>query len=284
MRWSHFIFLQLLLLALVAGVFHIHGGRVILLKKPPPSLARWYKPANKRQVWLHNMFKLRREMQALRFYAGRDDGTHLRKWSERFSEHYRKIAEMVPEWNGKLDMRAVSDLQQAVQGNQPEGVKRALDQIAKSCDACHADYRAVTAAIYRAADFSTLRVGGTVGFEAHMEQLSSQVNLIKIAAEDGAVDLALSALVDLERGMAALGQTCVRCHEKDPRPYPDDAARRTLERLKTALRTGTARDQGRELGSLAVQACARCHGTHRLAYDAARLFVERRRWLDLIRH
>ncbi|MCK5336958.1 MAG: hypothetical protein KAQ67_12390, partial [Gammaproteobacteria bacterium] len=37
----------------------------VKLDTPPASLEKWYKPANKRQVWLHTMFRLRREMQAI---------------------------------------------------------------------------------------------------------------------------------------------------------------------------------------------------------------------------
>jgi hypothetical protein len=41
---------------------------------------------------------------------------------------------------------------------------------------------------------------------------------------------------------------------------------KTLATLKTALISGTAKEQGRKLGTLAVLACARCHGTHKITY------------------
>ena len=39
-----------------------------------------------------------------------------------------------------------------------------------------------------------------------------------------------------------------------------------------------------KLGTLAVLACARCHGTHRIAYDIRQLFVDRQSWVELIKH
>ena len=52
MRWPHFILLQCLLVMIVAGIVYFHKDRVILIKSPPASLAQWYKPENKQQVWL----------------------------------------------------------------------------------------------------------------------------------------------------------------------------------------------------------------------------------------
>ena len=81
MRWLYFILLQCLLIGIIGAVVYIHKDRVALIKTPPASLAQWYKPENKRQVWLHNMFKLRREMQAVRLYADNKEDNHLQKWT-----------------------------------------------------------------------------------------------------------------------------------------------------------------------------------------------------------
>ncbi|MEA2079516.1 MAG: hypothetical protein U9P00_06590, partial [Pseudomonadota bacterium] len=113
MRWPHFILLQCLLVVIVGGIVYLHKDRVTLIKNPPASLAQWYKPENERQVWLHNMFKLRREMQAIRLYSDNKDAKHLEKWVTLLSEHYTIIGEMVPEWKKKLDMEAITSLQES---------------------------------------------------------------------------------------------------------------------------------------------------------------------------
>jgi len=117
MRWPHFILLQCLLIVVVGGIVYIHKDRVIIIKKPPASLAQWYKPENKRQKWLHNMFKLRREIQAVRFYSENSDEKNLEKWVTLLSEHYLEIGEMVPEWKKKLDIEAMTNIQIIAKSN-----------------------------------------------------------------------------------------------------------------------------------------------------------------------
>ena len=255
-----------------------------MLKKPPASLSQWYQPENKRQVWLHNMFKLRREMQAIRHYADQGDAQHLQKWLMPFSEHYQKIGEMVPEWKKKLDMESLSSLQQSARENRFKGVSNALAEIDKSCQSCHADYRAITASMYRAPNFSSVKIDGNTDFEAHMERLGKQVNQIKIAAEDERRDEALASLATLKQGMHSLGKTCISCHKKDDRAYPGEAVLQSVASLEQSLNGGTIKDQGRDLGTLAVLACARCHGTHRIAYDLRRAFTDSPDWRKLLKH
>ena len=284
MRWPYFILLQCLLVVIVGGIAYFHKDRVILIKSPPASLAQWYKPENKRQVWLHNMFKLRREMQAVRFYSDNNDAKHLEKWVTLLSEHYLKIGEMVPEWKKKLDMEAITNLQKSARSNRYQDVSHALDDLSEGCNSCHDEYRIITATMYRAPDFSLIEISPSTSFKVHMNELTKQVNQVKIASEDGMKDIALSSLSGLKKGINVLGETCSNCHKKDTKVYPGDTINKTMTSLEESLRTGTLKDQGRELGTLAVLACARCHGTHRLAYDARKIFVGRKNWFELIKH
>ena len=285
MRWVYFILVQCLLIGMVGSIVFIHKDRVALIKTPPASLAQWYKPENKRQVWLHNMFKLRREMQAVRFYASNKEDGFLQKWAGQLSTHYLEIGEMVPEWKKKLDISLITELREQVKNSSYQDITHTLDNLNKSCDSCHVDYRAITATMYRAANFSSIDIPDeSTSFKEHMKELTRQVNQIKIASEDGMREVALSSLSDLKKGMNTLGDTCSICHKKDEKEYPGDTINNTVTRLEESLVTGTLKDQGRELGTLAVSACARCHGTHRLAYDSRILFVEKRGWRELIKH
>ena len=65
----------LLLIQIAAGICiaPAHAGTPASLDEPPASLEKWYKPANERQVWLHTMFRLRREMQAISEYAEKNE-------------------------------------------------------------------------------------------------------------------------------------------------------------------------------------------------------------------
>jgi len=284
MRWPHCLVILGLLLAVVSGLVYLHHDRVVLVKKPPASLAQWYKPHNKRQVWLHNMFKLRREVQAVRFYAEQQDAVRLGKWVAGLDKHYRKIGAMVPEWKHRLDRKALGRIRDGAAARQYAAVLTALDDLEQSCTSCHADYRVVTASLYRAPDFSALAISPTVSYRAHMQALIRHVNAIKIASEDGMPGRALAALAELQRGMRVLGRTCTRCHRKDTKAYPGKANDMLLAELAQSLRSGTVKEQGRALGTLAVQACATCHGTHRLVFDVRQTFSDRPDWAQLLMH
>ncbi len=284
MRWTYFILLQAVIILVVATIAYQHQDRVTLVKTPPTELAQWYKPENKRQVWLHNMFKLRREMQAVELYANNQDEKHLAQWSEQLSEHYVKIADMVPKWRKKLNVRAMSQLSEASKAQDYEKVLTQLGEIQQSCDSCHDDFQAITALTYRAPDFSKTKVTEQHSFVQHMDSLTKQVNQIKISAQDGFTELALLSVDELDKSMNELGQVCSDCHKKDSKSYPDETMNKTLASLKTSISSGTLKEQGRYLGTLAVLACARCHGTHRIAYGAKEKLVNGVDYSELIKH
>jgi len=284
MRWRYFIILQVIILLVVAGLVYKHQDKAKLIKTPPIELAKWYKPENKRQVWLHNMFKLRREMQAVEFYAQQQDAEHLQIWAEKLNKHYFKIADMVPAWQKKLAINTMAELKLASEQKDFTSVLVQHETLQKSCDSCHDDYQAITALTYRTPDFSNIQITPELSFVEHMDILTRQVNQIKISAQDGNKSLALSSLADLNDEMATLGETCVGCHKKDRKPYPSEVMKKTLSSLKTSIESGTAKQQGRDLGTLAVLACARCHGTHRIAYGAKKHLVKDVSFSNLIKH
>ncbi len=284
MKWIYFIVLQFILVIAVAGIVYKHKDKATIIKTPPKELAQWYKPENKRQVWLHNMFKLRREMQAVQFYAEKKDNKHLKEWALTLNEHYLKIGKMLPTWNKKLDKTTLSSLQNHVDNKNYTGVLAAANTLQESCDSCHNDYQAITALTYRAPDFSAIDVEPLLPFNSHMQALTKHVNLIKIASQDGMTDLALSSLTDLKLGMRKLGQVCTDCHKKDKKSYPSEQMNKTLLSLENSLKISTLKEQGRYLGTLAVQACARCHGTHKLAFGAKALLSKEPNLTELLKH
>ena len=243
------------------------------LRLPPASLTQWYKPANKRQVWLHTMFKLRREMQAVSEYASQRRPELLAKWAQRLADDYRRIAEMVPEWRDELELAQVERLLKAVDQADYTALQRAQRKLKNSCNACHREYQAVTALLYRAPDFTSRSLSSPVGgdpidYSDAMAALSRQVNRIKIASEDQQPEAALQALSQLQAGLQRLGEGCGECH-KGPQPRErilGEETRQTLAALRAAIGSGDQKQTGRQLGTAAVIVCARCHGVHRTGY------------------
>lgn len=284
MRWIYFIVLQSILVLIVVGVVYQHSDKTIIVKTPPKELAKWYKPENKRQVWLHNMFKLRREMQAVQFYADKKDDELLGAWTLKLNKHYLEIGKMIPDWNKKLDKATLSHLQASVVNQEYTSVSAAVNTLQKNCDSCHIDYQAITALTYRAPNFSKIEMKPSVSFDSHMQTLIKNVNQIKIASEDGMPDLALSSLDELKQGMNELGQVCSDCHKQDKKTYPNEQMNKTIISLEQSLKTGIAKEQAKDLGTLAVLACARCHGTHRLASGVNTLLSKEPNWAELLKH
>lgn len=269
---------------MITALVYKHSDKTTIIKTPPKELAQWYKPENKRQVWLHNMFKLRREMQAIQFYAREKNNKHLKEWTVALNKHFLKIGKMVPSWNKKLDIITLSNLKKYVDNQNYTGVLVAVDTLQKNCNSCHNDYQAITALTYRTPDFSTIEIEPSQPFNSHMQALTKHVNQIKIASKDNMPDLALTSLVNLKQGMQKLGQVCTDCHKNDKKSYPSEQINKTLLSLRNSLKDGTLKEQGRDLGTLAVLACARCHGTHRLAFGAKVLLSKEPNLTQLLKH
>ncbi|QFY89546.2 cytochrome c [Magnetovirga frankeli] len=244
----------------------------------PDSLAQWYRPNNKRQVWLHSMFALRRELQAVSEYSQGGEWVLASKWGERLAEHYLSLAEMVPEWRDELDLANLKRMRQALAEQDSSELRPALRRLGQSCQGCHGDYRALAAARYRAADFHGLEIipaeGEAIAFKDLMGQLSLEVNRIKIASEDARWPAAQQALGQLRGRLQLLEGACSNCHGKDPVPVErilGQASQEALGELDQALRQQDAKNSGRHLGQASVMICARCHGVHRSLYDLNRL-------------
>lgn len=259
----------LIIILLLSISSFVTAKESVTLKKPPSSLKEWYKPDNKRNVFQHNMFKLRRELQAVNQYRAEKDLPHTQKWASRLVEHYKKIAEMVPEWEGELRLKRAEQLETAAKQGDFKSIGRAVKKLQKSCTNCHETYRAQVAALYRAPDFSHTDVqldGKETSYQDFMRRLMRDVNRIKIAADDGNKVDAQIALKDVRTGITTLRSSCDSCHKgtKAKDYYLGQEASELMDKLEAAIEEGKS---GRPLGEFAVYACARCHGSHRIVYD-----------------
>jgi len=244
----------------------------ITIAMPPASLAQWYKPANKRQVWLHTMFRLRREMQAVEEYAAQKDAIGTQKWGQRLAKSYRKIPEMVPEWQKKVRLDWADILETAAQQGDYSQVLRAHKKLGESCNLCHQDFQALAAALYRAPDFSSQQItfqNKEVRYDKFMELLSTTVNRIKIATEDQRPQLAKHSLKQFRGQLQALGTNCKKCHRDEIAKERILGAntQKLLTELEESIQNNQPKQTGRFLGEAAVAICARCHGVHRTLSD-----------------
>ncbi len=265
--------LILLFFCLLASTSAVSAEQTISIPEPPASLAQWYPPVAKRLVWLHNMFKLRRELQAVEEYAGLKDQPRMNKWAAQFDAHYRKIGEMVPEWKSELDMDQAQRLASAAKSGDFAKAKLAVRKLKQSCRGCHNDYRAVVTLLYRTPDFGKQRIktksGEAQKYANYMKNLATEINRIKIAIVDERPKAALNAFDKLSTGISQLAENCTSCHKQTDigKNYFGAELQAMMKKLGEALQSGNKRKSGMALGEVAVTACSHCHGTHRVLYD-----------------
>lgn len=269
----------LLTTLILLSLSHFIAADEIKLEQPPLSLAQWYKPLNTRQVWLHTMFRLRREMQAVKSYADAGDRVLTNKWARRLTENYRKIAEMVPEWQDELELEWANKLESAAEKGDFEMITLAQKKLNHSCTSCHDDFRAQTALFYRVPDYASISIkmasGKEVDYPEIMRQLTRSINQVKIAMEDDRWQQAENAITQLGIELKELKKSCAQCH-KEPdqeRHILGDESQKLLLQIKQLIQQKAHKKGARLLGKSAVVICADCHGIHRFAGDIRKRLV-----------
>ncbi|MDH5572480.1 MAG: hypothetical protein OEY89_11995 [Gammaproteobacteria bacterium] len=272
--------LALCLLLMAFGAFSYFGDKTVTFSLPPESLKQWYKPANERQVWLHVMFNLRREMQAISEYAASGDQARLLKWTQKLVKDYKKAGELVPEWKQRMKPHLADELLAAVQDNNLENIKHTQHQLERICTQCHNKYQIITATIYRSADVSNIDVTDSSSKESSsykdtMETLSLVMNRIIINMADQNFTNALSSAAELEQRLDDLGETCAHCHKGKSalETILGSESRARFEHLRELLAKKDINKAGGILGEIAVSSCARCHSIHRMSSDMRKELV-----------
>ncbi len=248
------------------------SNNTITIKLPHKSLSQWYKPENKRQVWLHTMFRLRREMLAMQDYSADKQDKELQKWSQKFIKDYQSISDMVPQWQEYLKLEYLTTLETAVNKQQYTSIAPILKKLGKTCMNCHDDYKTIATLLYRTPDFSIQKVqlkSHSHDYDEFMEHLSSTVNRINIAIKDGYFSKAQQIIPSLGNQLSALSENCSECHKKDTIPVERimEASQQLLPELAEKLELKDKKQAGRKLGEFAVKVCARCHAVHKLSSD-----------------
>lgn len=252
------------------------------IELPPASIAQWYKPANKRQVWLHTMFKLREQMAAVKLYGERGDLERLTKWAAELQETYASIATMVPEWKGELNLTAARALASSAASGDLDATKTNAKRMRRSCDACHRRFSASTTTLYRSPDYSEAKVvdskaGEELSYRQAMKQMTHSLVALKIARNDGAFAVARAASDVLERQLHDLASSCGDCHREDaPRErILGPKAFSNLQALRSALtEPHDPKLTGGALGTLGFEVCGRCHGVHHTLSNLRRELAE----------
>ena len=243
--------------------------RQVLIEIPPESLANWYKPDNKRQVWLHTMFRLRQALQAVEIYVERDDKERLVQWASILHETYATVPDMVPQWRDASRQHLAADILAFAKTAEYQKLYDRIEQLQKACNDCHQKWQAPVTAIYRSPDYHKLKVKtvqGDQSFIDFMHRVANTLGILKIAREDGELETARKATKTLARQFEELGTTCATCHKEaqSKERILGKTTFETLALLENALtEPHDPKVSGQHLGTIGFSVCGRCHGVHR---------------------
>ncbi len=256
------------LILIVAAIFFPNLSALESNNLIPESLGKWYKPENKRQVWLHTMFAMRRELQAVEEYSEQGNSAAVKRWASKLVKNYRSLTEMVPEWIDQVESDTADDFERAVKRQNMAEIQTLARKLGRSCKGCHIDFQLLARLRYRTAEFQHLEIedeGENRKFRDFKKELIRTVNRIKISATDGYWETALQAVNTLNSKLQNYGKSCITCHKgNEPRErILGQATSKGLENLENAVISKDLKLTGRSLGSTAVDVCARCHGVHR---------------------
>jgi cytochrome c556 len=256
----------------------IYAQSAVLI--PPASIKKFYKPENKRQVWLHNMFVLRRARHAIGDYVAEKNEKLLQKWLQKYNDSYKKITQMVPEFSDEIDLEMLKQLNQNAKNKKYSNFLATLRKLDKTCNSCHNDYRAVSVLLYRSADFKNHKIKDNknlISYKKYMLELTHTINRIKIATTDGQTKKAQKNIQILKQGIVNLSKDCDTCHKKNPQQknYLNEKLQKDLNILTNFSKNKQNKKLNVTLGTIAVEACAICHGTHRTLYDIKQQITNR---------
>ncbi len=207
-------------------------------------------------------------------YTALSDRDRLIKWSKRLEKDYKSIADMVPEWRDELELKWADRLVTAAEKMDAEGIASAQRKLLTSCRGCHSEYRAVTAALYRAPDFSKTIVEDQETLEEMsygdtMGGLTTSMNRIVIALADERIEAAQTAREQLAARLENLAGSCASCHQDESAQQRilGETTQKELDQLGQLIDSRKIKDSQKKIGHIAVSVCARCHGSHRTLSD-----------------
>lgn len=269
------------LLAALSALFHVttvtagETAEQIRLQMPPASLAQWYKPQNKRQVWLHTMFRLRQALQAVELYADQGNRELLLRWAEELQQRYAELPEMVPEWRENTRQALAAAVVADARAGDVSALAESVKRLKRKCAGCHREWKGVVTALYRSPDYAEVAVPAAAGlrdteFLESMEWLADSLNRIKIGREDEQLAAARAATQRIGAQLKQLKGSCRQCH-RDPQSGErilGEATWKTLADLEAALQAPhDPKQSGHHLGTLGFTVCGRCHSIHRTVSD-----------------
>lgn len=262
--------LIILAIAIVIGFLFIQlssGSRhdTVKVEQLPKSLEQWYPPQNRGPEYLSKMWVLGASMMGIITNTLQGDMANASKSFEFFSNSYKESSEMVPEWRGYYDVKALDKLGMAVKSEDPGKIMQAIPEIGNTCSNCHKDQKPYVWAKYNMKDFRTVQINTPDGPKpfpvGKMNYMAVGFDGTMVNAGEGQKESTKESFGLFKMMFSNMKDACNECHAETPRYFVSKDVTDKINDTEPLIESG---DFGSVITNMQQigEGCYKCHVIH----------------------
>ncbi len=260
----------ILAITIVIGFMFIQsssGSRhdTVNVKQLPKSLEQWYPPLKPDPEYLFRMWTLGGSMMAIITNTLQGDTANASISFDQFSKSYKESSDMVPEWRGYYDMKALDKLRVAVKSEKPGEIMQAIPEIGNTCSNCHKDQKPYVWATFNMKDFRIVQINtpeGPMPFPAgKMKYLVVGFDGTIVNAGEGQKDSTKDSFGLFRMMFNNMKEACNECHKETPRYFVSNDVTDKINDTQSQIEAGdfeTVITNMQQIGD----GCYKCHVIH----------------------
>jgi hypothetical protein len=234
----------------------------------PQSLDKYYTPPAYPGMpfeYLLEMYILGESMMGIPVNLGQGDFVNAGNSFNEFSECYEYSSEMVPEWQGYYDQKAVDELGRALADGDQDAIGIAMGEVGETCSDCHLDTLTPVYYKYYWGDFREVMIetpdGPIPWKDAKMYYLLMGFDGIGVNINEGDQAGAQQSFELFDSMFDNMSAACLDCHDSEPRYYVSEEIPMMIDTMGELIDAGElAEANGLRYGI--GDSCHRCHIVH----------------------
>ncbi|PIQ97079.1 MAG: hypothetical protein COV67_06180 [Nitrospinae bacterium CG11_big_fil_rev_8_21_14_0_20_56_8] len=248
------------------------AAKDVVLKEPPPSLAKLYPPESAEPKWIQQMHKMSGHFGGIFIDMGEKDFENVDKHADGLAEAYEETSKLVPEWKDYFDVKAAKDFAAAARTHDMEAIKKASGALGKTCGKCHDENQVAVWTRFHWPAVGKIKITDPVDekeldFGKYMKLLSNSFKAANVNFGEGQYDRALKGLDGFRKRYMELKSTCAKCHTMPEVKlfFVGEGVEKAMDGMKAELMAEKPNPGKyfKNVGIVGQQGCKMCHLTHR---------------------
>jgi cytochrome c556 len=245
------------------------GGNQNTASALPSSLDSFYPPRAEGPYYLFEMLKLDTLFSGIAADVMEGDLPGAVNSFGEFESQYRKVSQMVPEWEGYYSMAMVQRLGKELKKGGRDETMAAFGEVGKSCHQCHIAKMVPAQQRYHWGRFAEITVLDPLSrqqteFASFKKYLSTNMAGITVNLMQGQVENARRQFDGFRARFETLKGSCLNCHDDEMAYFVDGGVEKLLDDLNRALSEkkvdpGTI---GTMIQGVGRESCFKCHLVH----------------------